>query len=380
MRFQEAYESWQARRLSQDEAAQLLGMCGRSFRRYVARHEADGPEGLLDRRISQASARRAPVDEVVRMVELYRSRYTGWNVRHFYGRYQGEHQGERSYTWVKSALQKAGAVPVGQLKGAHRKRRERAPLAGMLLHQDGSQHAWVAGQVWDLIVTMDDATSEVYSAFFVEEEGTFSSFRGVREVIEQRGLFCAFYSDRGSHYWLTPEAGGKVDKEHPTQFGRALRHLGIEMIAAYSPEARGRSERMFRTLQDRLPKELTLAGITAMAAANDFLKQRFLPAFNQEFIVAAAEPGSAFVPFIGANLQDILCVQEERTVGGDNCVRYQGKSLQIPATTHRCHYVKARVRVQEYQDGTLAVFHGPRLLARYDQGGQELKPKLKEAA
>jgi len=250
----------------------------------------------------------------------------------------------------------------------------------MMLHQDGSRHEWVSGQQWDLIATMDDATSEHYSMFFVAEEGTQSSLRGVREVIDKRGLFSSFYSDRGSHYWHTPEAGGPVDKTNPTQFGRALGHLGIAMIAAYSPQARGRSERAFRTHQDRLPKELALAGVTDMEAANRYLIETYLPAFNREFMQPSREEGSAFIPWKGSDLDDILCEQFERTVGNDNCVRFEGLTLQIPADRHRCHYVKTRVRVHRYLDGRLAVFHGPRQLALYDVEGVWQKPGLKAAA
>ena len=380
MRFEEAYEGWQARRLTQREAARLLGVCDRSFRRYLLRYEDDDLEGLIDRRLGQVSQRRAPVDEVMKTVGLYRGRYEGWNVKHFYSWYRREHPGGRSYTWVKNQLQHAGVVAKAAKRGAHRKRRERAPLAGMLLHQDGSRHQWVPGCGWDLIVTMDDATGEHYSMFFVEEEGTMSSFRGVGEVIAGHGLFCSLYTDRGSHYWLTPEAGGKVDKTQLTQFGRAMAQLGIQMIAAYSPEARGRSERAFGTHQERLPKELALAAITDMAAANRYLERRYRPAFNAEFAVAAAEPGSAFVAFIGGHLEEILCEQFERTVANDNCVRFEGLILQIPADRHRVHYVKAKVRVHRYRSGTLAIFHGPRCLARYHSSGKEIKVKLKAAA
>ena len=313
------------------------------------------------------------------LTEQYRSRHTGWNVKHFH-RWHHSSGGARSYTWVKKRLHEAQLVQAGKQRGTHRRRRERSPLPGMMIHQDGSTHAWVAGQMWDLIVTLDDATSEHYSMFFVDEEGTASSFRGVREVIEARGLFSSFYSDRGSHYWHTPDAGGKVDKTNPTQFGRALKQLGIEMIAAYSPQARGRSERAFGTHQGRLPQELALAGITSMEAANRYLSDVYLPAFNAEFGKAAPEQGSAFVPWIGGRLDDILCDQFERTVGADNCVRFEGLSLQIPADKHRCHYVKARVRVHRYANGNLAVFHGPRRLADYNHEGRAITQSLKQAA
>lgn len=379
MRFKEAYAGWQSKRLTQEEAARLLGVCERTFRRYLDRYEEAGLEGLIDKRLEQVSHRKAPVDEVVRLVDRYRSRHTGWNAKHFYAWYRRD-GGTRSYSWVKNRLQESGLVPKAAKCGAHRKRRECSPWPGMLLHQDGSTHEWMAGQHWDLIVTMDDATNEHYSMFFVEEEGTLSSLLGVREVIEAQGLFSALYTDRGSHYWTTPEAGGKVDKVNLTQFGRALKQLGIEMIAAYSPEARGRSERAFATHQGRLPKELQLAGIDDRIAANGYLRDVYRPAFNREFARPAREAGSAFVPFLGGNLDDILCEQYERTVGKDNCVRFEGLILQIPADRFRCHYVKAKVRVHRYPDGSLAVFHGPRPLARYEAQGQCLEPAKQDAA
>jgi Winged helix-turn helix len=379
MRFEEAYESWNAGRLTQAEAAQILGMCERGFRRYLSRYEAQGLEGLIDRRLEQISNRRAPVDEVMALTERYRSGHTGWNVKHFHSWYRRS-GGERSYTWVKKRLQEAKLVPKAEKRGAHRRRRERSALPGMMIHQDGSTHEWVVGQQWDLIVTLDDASSEHYSMFFVEEEGTASSLRGVREVIAARGLFSSFYSDRGSHYWHTPQAGGQVDKQNLTQFGRAMKQLGIDMIAAYSPEARGRSERAFGTHQGRLPQELALAGITSMAQANHYLSTVYMSAFNAEFAQPAREPGSAFVAWIGGSLDDILCEQYERTVGADNCVRFDGLILQIPADRHRCHYVKARVRVNRYANGALALFHGPRGLAYFTPQGRPITVESKQAA
>ncbi len=380
MRFEEAYSGWQEKRLTQEEAARILGVCERTFRRQIARYEAEGLEGLIDRRIEQVSHRRAPVDEVLAVVELYRREYPGWNVRHFMTWYQRDHGGTRSYSWVKNALQGAGVVKKAPGRGKHRKKRERMPLPGMMLHQDGSTHEWIAGQQWDLIVTMDDATGEHTSMFFCEEEGTASSFHGIGQTIATHGLFCSLYTDRGSHYFTTPVAGGAVDKEHPTQVGRALRQLGIDHIAAYSPEARGRSERAFSTHQDRLPKELAKAGITTMEAANRYLQTVYLPRHNAEFAVAAKEAGSAYVPFIGGGLPDILCEQIERRVGNDNCVSFAGMKLQIPATGLRHHYVKTRVRVHRYVDGSLSIFHGPRKLADYSANGCPIMEELKQAA
>ena len=380
MRFEEAYGGWQERSLTQEEAARILGVSDRTFRRYVGRYEESGFEGLVDKRLSQVSHRRAPVDEVVALEDLYRSRYEGWNAKHFYSWYKRQ-GGTRSYTWVKTRLQEARLRPKAPKKGAHRKRRERSALPGMILHQDGSSHEWLSGQKWDLIVTMDDANNEHYSMFFCDEEGTASSFRGVKETIEEKGLFCSFYSDRGSHYWHTPEAGGKVDKVNLTQFGRAMKQLGITMIPAYSPEARGRSERMFGTHQERLPKELVLMGITTMDEANRYLQERYMPAFNVEFKQQAPEEGTAFVSYIGPTIDEILCEHYDRSVGHDNCVRFENLALQIPPDRHRCNYIKATVGVHRYLDGTLAIFHGPRKLAAYDQEGKLITLKaLKTAA
>lgn len=368
MRFEEVYGRYRCGRLSCEEAADVLGMSVSSFFRWRQRYEAGGSEGLADQRIGKASARRAPVDEVARVLELFETRYFDFTVKHFHEKLVDEHGIRRSYTWTKNALQAAGKVRKAKRRGEHRRRRPRKPMVGMMLHQDGSRHEWVAGQYWDLIVTMDDADSTIYSAFFVAEEGTMSSFQGIRAVVERHGLFGSLYADRGSHYWTTTEAG-KVDKDNPTQVHRALRQLGIELIPAYSPEARGRSERMFGTLQGRLPQELRLAGVTDMEAANRFLAETFLPEHNRRFRDAPCEASSAFVAWTGRDLADILSVQEERVVGNDNTVRYERRVLQIPADRHRHHYVKCKVRVHEYPDGRLAVFHGPRCLARYHADG-----------
>lgn len=368
MRWEEVFEGWKHRRLTQEQAAVILGVSDRTFRRYVERYADDGLEGLEDKRITQASHRAAPVDEVLALVELYKSRYMGWNVKHFFSWYVLD-GGKRKYTWVKNELQKAELVKRAKKRGAHRKRREPAPIPGMMLHQDGSTHEWVPGKKWDLIVTMDDATNEHYSMFFCDEEGTQSSFRGVRDVIAGHGLFSSIYSDRGSHYWHTAEAGGKVDKKNLTQFGRAMNQLGIEMIPAYSPEARGRSERVFRTHQDRLVKELALHDISMMDEANRYL-ETYRRRYNAEFAHLAAQTGSAFVPMISGNLDDILCEHYERTVGKDNCVSFEGVTLQIPANEYRCNYIKVKVRVHRYSDRSLAIFHGPRKLASYDPYGK----------
>ena len=379
MKFADVYGKTRRGELSQTEAAEILGLSERTFRRWRGRYEADGADGLYDRRLGAVSGRRVPVDTMMEVLALFDTRYFDFTAKHFFDKLVSNHGFTRSYNWVRLMLRTRGRVAKAPRRGAHRRKRPRRPLPGMMLHQDGSSHQWVAGQWWDLIVTMDDATSEIYSALFVEEEGALSRFSALDEVVSENGLFCALYADRGSHYWHTSEAGGKVDKGNPTQVGRALAQLGIELIAAYSPEARGRSERMFGTLQKRLPQELRLAGVTTMIEANRFLKETFLPEHNQRFAIAPEEPGSAFVPFAGV-LDDILCIQQDRTVGNDNTVRYKGLVLQIPEDRHRHHYVKARVRVHEYTDGRLAVFHGPRRLALYNADGTAKEETAKQAA
>lgn len=379
MKFEEVLGRTRRRVLSQKEAAEILGVSERTFRRWRDRFEAEGAEGLYDRRLGKISNRRIGTDVVMRVLELFDTRYWDFTAKHFHEALVERHGFTRSYNWTRLVLQSHGRLRKAPRRGAHRRKRERRALPGMMLHQDGSRHEWVKGQWWDLIVTMDDATSEIYSAFFVPEEGTMSTFRALCEVIAEKGLFCSLYADRGSHYWTTPEAGGTVDKDNPTQVGRALHQLGIALIAAYSPEARGRSERMFGTLQKRLPQELRLAGISDMEAANRFLKEEFLPRHNARFSVPPEGEGSAFVPFAGS-LEDILCVQEERVVAADNTVRYKTRTLQIPADRHRHHYVKAKVRVHDYPDGRLALFHGPRRLARYAPDGTPLMEEDRKAA
>lgn len=371
-KFRDVLSRWEGGELSMLEAGELLGVSERQFRRYRDRYEEDGLDGLVDGRLGRPSPRRVPAEDLRVMLGLYRHPYRGWNVKHFHEHLVRDHGFRWGYTWVKTQLHTAGLVERAKRRGAHRRKRERKPCEGMMLHQDGSRAEWLEGQPGlDLIVTMDDATSTIYSAFLVEEEGTASTLQGLLEVFGAHGLPSSLYTDRGSHYFYTPKAGEAVDKDRPTQVGRALDRLGIEHIPAYSPEARGRSERMFGTLQDRLPKELKLAGIGEVDGANRFIREVYLPAHNARFAKPPAIAESAFVTVRdAAGLADILCVEEERVVGRDNTVAYEGLRLQLPQSRARAHYVKARVKVRQYPDGALAVFHGPRLLARYDAAGQ----------
>jgi transposase len=379
-KFRDVLSRWEAGALSMMEAGELLGISERQFRRYRDRFEERGEEGLRDRRLGKPSVKRVPEREGERMLDLYRDVYRGWNVKHFHEHLRRDHGFRWGYTWVKTQLHTAGLVERAKRRGAHRRKRERKPCEGMMLHQDGSRAAWLAGTApLDLIVTMDDATSTIYSAFLVEEEGTASTFRALVEVFTRHGLPTSLYTDRGSHYFHTPTADGPVDKHNLTQVGRALKHLGIEHIPAYSPEARGRSERMFGTLQDRLIKELAKAGITAIEAANRWIAEVYLPAHNARFAKPAALPETAFVMADAALLAETLCVQEERVVARDNTVSFEGLKLQLPESPLRPHFVKARVHVHHYPDGAIAVFHGPRLIARYDAAGTPLQVPTRQS-
>ena len=361
---------WESAELNQEEAAELLGVDVRTFRRWTRRYEEEGEAGLVDRRLGKASGRRVPTDRAEEVERLYRERYQGFTVKHFHEHLVKDHGFGWGYTWLKLHLQWKGVVTKAPRKGAHRRKRERRPLPGMMLHQDGSRHAWLEGQpALDLIVTLDDATGAIYSAFLVEEEGTASTFRALNEVFSEHGLPMSLYTDRGGHYFHTPKAG-EIDRNHLTQVGRALKQLGVEHIAAHSPQARGRSERAFGTLQDRLVKELRLVGITTIEDANVFIRNVYVPAYNARFAIEPAGDGSAFTPIPGVDLDEILCVQEERQVGNDNCVSYRTLKLQIPETPMRPHFVKAKVRVHVYLDGSHAVFHGPRCIGRYDEKGR----------
>src|SRR5881296_3179378 len=312
MKVQEVILRTLAKKITWWQAAEILGLSDRSMRRWRERYEEFGYDGLFDRRQGKPSPKRVPVAVVEQVLGLYRDRYFDLNVRHFHEKLQHEHQIELSYTWVKQALQGAGLMERGRKRGAHRKRRERRPLPGMLLHIDGSRHQWFQDERWyDLIVILDDATNEIYYAQLVEEESTVTVMAGLREVIERQGVFCALYSDRGSHFWLTPKVGAKVDYHRRTQVGRALHELGVQMIPAYSPQARGRSERSFSTWQGRLPQELRLAGISSVEGANRFLRERYIGEFNAQFQAPAQEKGTAFRHCGRSDLDWIFTIQTE---------------------------------------------------------------------
>ena len=373
-RVSDAIRSHRAGRLSCVEAGELLGLSERHFRRLRDACADRGEEGLIDRRRGRVSSARVPDAEAEWVAGMFRTRYFDFTAKHFHERIVGCAMANgkpfrRSYSWMKSVLQLRGLTTKAPRRGVHRRKRERRPLPGMMLFQDGSKHAWLGeGCDLDLIVKMDDATSAITSIFLCEEEGTASSFRGLCETISAHGLFSSFYTDRGSHYFLTPKAGAKVDKTHLTQVGRALRQLNIEHIASYSPQARGRIERLWDTLQKRLPPLLRLNAITTIEAANRWLAQVYLAEHNVRFAVAATQEGTAFIPFVG-ELGNILCIEQERIAALDNTVRYNGRCLQIPPSRNRRHFARSTIRVLEYGNGEIALFHGPREIARFHSDG-----------
>ena len=357
------------------QAAEILGMSPRSMSRWKWRYEKQGYTGLIDRRRNRPSPRQVPLETVRRVLGLYQERYSDFNVRHFVEKLHEEHGIGLSYTWVKNALQGAGLVLRRRKRGPHRRRRQRRPLTGMLVHIDGSTHAWLGherGQQ-DLVSVMDDATSELYYAQLVEQESTLTVMAALKHTVKNKGVFCSLYSDRASHFVFTPKAGGRPQKGHLTQVGRALSQLGIELIPANSPQARGRCERFYGTLQGRLPQELRLRGITTLEGANGFLREVFLPEHNRRFAVEPAQKGTAFVPYRGGELEKIFSLQYERVVGNDNVVTLGSVALQIPPQAFRFSLARCGVLVCRHMDQTLSVFYGPHLLGRYAPDGQLLE-------
>ena len=374
MKLQDVLLKAMAKRISWADAAEIIGVTDRTMRRWRQRLEEHGYNGLTDRRKGKPSRQRVPLATAEEVLGLYQKTYYDLNVRHFHEKLKEEHGIHLSYTWVQQALQGAGLVARGRRRGKHRRRRERRPMAGMLLHIDGSKHQWFGDERWhDLIVILDDATSEIYYAQLVEEESTRTVMAGLREVIQTQGLFCALYSDRGSHFFVTPKAGEKVDKHRLTQVGRAMKELGVQMIPAYSPQARGRSERNFGTWQGRLPQELRLAGITTVEGANAFLRERYVAEFNAQFTVAAAEKGTAFRRTSRADLNWIFTVQTERMVAKDNTIAIADRFWQIDKSRFRSTLAGCTVTIHEHLDGNVSIRYGPHVVGRFDGSGHSLQ-------
>lgn len=356
------------------EAAEIIGVTDRTMRRWRERYQEHGYSGLWDYRKRSPSPKRIGVEVLQQVLRLYREQYFDFNVRHFHEKLVEEHGIGLSYTWVKKALQEAGLVARRKKRGTHRKRRPRRPLVGMMLHIDASEHDWFQdGGRYELLVILDDANSEIYYGQLVEAESTRSVMGALREVVETRGVFCSLYSDRAAHFFITHRAGEKVDQTRVTQVGRALQELGIKMIAAYSPQARGRSERGFGTWQGRLPQELRVRGITDLAAANEFLRSEYIAEFNRKFSVAATQKGSAFVRARRNDLDLIFSVRQERTVNPDNTVQLDNRVFQIEKTRWRDTLAGSTVIVHEHLDGRVSIRYGPHRIAEY--GPDQLPPQ-----
>jgi transposase len=360
-----------AKKITWWAAAEIIGVTDRTMRRWRERLEEHGYAGLADRRKGKAPSHRVPLATVEKVLGLYRDQYHDCNVRHFHEKLGEKHGIDLSYTWVYQALVGAGLVGKRRKRAPHRRRRERRPLPGMLLHIDGSKHRWFQDDRWyDLIVILDDATSEIYYAQLVEEESTRTVLQALREVVETKGLFCALYSDRGSHFFVTPKAGEAVDKSRLTQVGRAMKELGVQMIAAYSPQARGRSERSFGTWQGRLPQELRLAAITTPEEANRFLRERYIAEFNTRFAVKAAERGTAFRRCARTDLEWIFTLQTERVVAKDNTVAIKERSWQLDRSRFRHTLAGCTVIIHEHLNGDISIRYGPHVVGRFDKGGE----------
>jgi len=378
MKLQDVILKAMAGRITWMAAAEIAGVSDRTMRRMKQRYEDFGYDGLFDQRRGKRSILRIPMDTVEGVLKLYQETYFDHSVRHFHEKLREVHGIDVSYSWVKQALQGAGLVAKRNKRGRHRRRRPRRPLPGMLLHIDGSKHRWFTDdRYYDLIVILDDATSTIYYAQLVEEESTLTVMMGLREVIETQGVFCALYSDRGSHFFYTPTAGGKVDKSRPTQVGRAMQALGVQMIAAYSPEARGRSERNFGTWQNRLPQELRVAGITTLEGANRFLREHYIAEFNRKFSVPAQERGTAFRPCRRRDLDFVFSVQTERVVDKDNTVAIGDRWWQIEKCRWRYSLAKQTVTIHQHLDGTVSIRFGPHVVGRYDGVGNPIREEAK---
>jgi transposase len=318
------------------EAAEILKVDERTVRRWKQTVEDNGYRDLLDQRTRRPSPKRAPGVIQNQVLKLYRDTYKDWSVKHFH-----------------EQLAKYG---IGY------------KYTGMMLHIDGSEHAWIPaleGQAQDLILVLDDANNDVYYAKLVPEENTRECMLALLHTVKTKGVFCSLYSDRAGHFFRTPPGGQKVDLDNLTQIGRALYELGVESIPAYSPEARGRSERVFGTWQGRLPNELKLHGIKTIPDANRYILEVFLPCYRRAFLKAAPQEGSAFNPYRGRDLNLVFSVKEHRTVGADNTVHWNNRILQIEPSKFRISFAKCKVMVHEHLDGAITVVYGPHAIGRF---------------
>jgi len=370
------------------QAAEILGISCRQMRRWKRRYEIYGYDGLYDRRKKIPSPKRIPLDKAKKVLRLYREKYFDFNISHFYDKLRIDHNISLSYNWIRLALEGAGLIQKRSRRDKHRKRRPRRPLTGMMLHIDGSPHDWLGNDTeYDIITVSDDANNKLYDIELVKEENGLTCMSMLKNVVEKKGIFCSLYSDRASHFFLTRKAGEDVSKDSPTQIARALQELGIQPIPAYSPQARGRSERLNRTLQGRIPQELRLRGIKTLREANKYLKQEYLKEHNKRFARKPEQKGSAFikVPKV-VDLNRIFCFKHERTVNNDNTVSFKNRLLQIGPSALRVSFAKCKVTVYDHIDGSISIGYGPHMIGYYSpkqlstnsQYSQRKKKKQKE--
>jgi len=379
MRIQDVFGKAEHGRITWMEAAVILGVDQRTVRRWKHAVSNGGFEALLDKRTKRPSPRKAPEKIRDQVKKLYRELYWEWNVKHFHEQL-AKHGIKYEYTWTKNLLQEEGLVEVNKKRTTHRKQRPRKPLVGMMVHIDGSDHEWIPllpGQRQSLILIVDDANNDIYHAKLAPEETTKECMLGLKTTVTKKGLFCSVYSDRAEHFFHTPKAGGKVDLSNLTQIGRAMHELGIEMIPAYSPEARGRSERMNRTWQGRLPQELKLYGINNIPDANRYILETFLPNFRKRFIKTPPEKGSAFTPYRGRDLDLVFSIKNHRVVNSDNTVQWNNRVLQIEKSKFRISFAKCKVTVHEHLDGKISVVYGQHVIGRYRPDDSSLTAKKK---
>ena len=368
-----------AKQLSWVQASEILGISARHMRRLRRKLERWGMSAVMDQRGGRPRRKRIKAGTIELLCRLKRDVYADFSVRHFYEHVTEKHGVRVSYNWLRLMLQEAGVVEKEPARGRYRRRRERRPMVGMLVHLDASTHEWIAGlPMQDLVVALDDADGRMLYARFFPQEGTASTFAALESVVRNYGRFCALYTDRGSHFCQSGPAGEVADEQRG-QVSQALRALGIRQILARSPQARGRSERAFGTIQGRLPQELRHHGITDYDAANRYLAQHFIADFNRRFTVKPAQPESAFVKLTGVELELVLSSKHERVVRNDNTVTFKNLVLQLPQSRHRIHFVRCAVTVHQFANGNLGISYQGRLLARFDSAGQPLHPSSNKA-
>ncbi len=359
------------------QAAEVLGISPRQMRRWKTVYERCGYDGLFDRRRRTPSPRRVPMKTAELILHLYREKYYDFNARHFCEKLKNEHNIKISYNWVRLALQGAGLMQGKSRKSTHRLRRPRKPVIGMMLHIDGSPYDWLGnGELLDLVTISDDANNEVYAMALVDEEDSATCMNVIKNVVENNGVFCSLYSDRASHFFLTKKAGDDVVKDHSTQLGRALKELNIQPIPAYSPQARGRCERLNGTLQGRLPQELRLRGINTKEEANKFIRCEYIKMHNRSFKRKAEESGSAFLPVPASiDLEKVFCFKHERVVNKDNTVSFNHRLLQISPSHLRFSFAKCKITVFEHLDKSITIGFGPHTLGYYSLNGMPITRK-----